>query len=212
MPLLAMAVVGFVGLGVGGLAIRAQSRPRWFDAWFTRWNGLSGRSRSLAEAVNWLGEPAGAGAVTAAIALVCVAFRRPALGVLVLASVPSLFLVTTAVKHLVGRPIDHSSASYPSGHVAMGTAIALVLAILGAERLMLRQAAAVAVLIVGATAGGAVTAWAQIGIRNHYPTDTLGGYAAALLVVPVLAWVIGGLARLRRCRAGPVRRARRRLA
>ena len=33
-------------------------------------------------------------------------------------------------------------------------------------------------------------AWSQIALSTHYPTDTLGGFCAALAVVPAVAWLV----------------------
>jgi membrane-associated phospholipid phosphatase len=37
-------------------------------------------------------------------------------------------------------------------------------------------------------------AWAQVLLNAHYPTDTLGGFCAALAVVPLVAWTIDRVA------------------
>src|SRR5215212_1965394 len=49
-------------------------------------------------------------------------------------------------------------------------------------------------LVLGlAAVTGGVMAWAQIDLTAHYPTDTLGGFGSALLVIPVSALLIDRL-------------------
>jgi membrane-associated phospholipid phosphatase len=40
----------------------------------------------------------------------------------------------------------------------------------------------------------AAMAWAQVLLNAHYPTDTVGGFCAALAVVPAVAWTIDRVA------------------
>ena len=44
-------------------------------------------------------------------------------------------------------------------------------------------------VLAAAVTFGAVMAWSQIVLSRHYPTDTLGGFCAALVVVPATAWL-----------------------
>ena len=51
-------------------------------------------------------------------------------------------------------------------------------------------------------------AWAQVLVNAHYPTDTLGGFCAALAVVPPTGWLVDAIADRRARRAGrPVAQA-----
>jgi undecaprenyl-diphosphatase len=72
-----------------------------------------------------------------------------------------------------------------AANTATATAFALV-ATLAAGRLWLT--AVVTVL------AAAAMAWAQVLLNAHYPTDTLGGFCAALAVVPAVAWAIDWVA------------------
>jgi undecaprenyl-diphosphatase len=37
---------------------------------------------------------------------------------------------------------------------------------------------------------GLLMAWAEVGLGAHYPTDTIGGFATALAVIPATAWAV----------------------
>jgi undecaprenyl-diphosphatase len=54
-----------------------------------------------------------------------------------------------------------------------------------------------------AVVGGAVMAWAQIDLTAHYPTDTIGGFGTALLVIPATALLIDKLPESRWFRPAP---------
>jgi undecaprenyl-diphosphatase len=68
----------------------------------------------------------------------------------------------------------------------------LVADVLGAGRVL-----GTTIVLGFAVAGGALMAWAQIGLTAHYPTDTIGGFGCALLVVLATATLIDRLVRAR---------------
>jgi membrane-associated phospholipid phosphatase len=102
--------------------------------------------------------------------------------------------VTTVVKPIVGRTIHGEFLSYPSGHTALATALALVIGLVVADRLGLGRVAAV-VLVVGlALVAGVAMGWAEVALGAHYPTDAVGGFCAALAAVPATAWLVDRVA------------------
>jgi len=96
---------------------------------------------------------------------------------------------TMLLKPLVGRTIHGGHLSYPSGHTAFATALALVAAMLATGRLGLGRAAGASLVLGAALVAGAATGWAQVALDAHYPTDALGGWLTALAAVPATAWL-----------------------
>jgi membrane-associated phospholipid phosphatase len=48
----------------------------------------------------------------------------------------------------------------------------------------------VLLVLGGVVAAGVAMALSQIALNAHYPTDTVGGFCAALAVVPATAWLV----------------------
>jgi undecaprenyl-diphosphatase len=98
-------------------------------------------------------------------------------------------LVTSGVKPLVGRTIrDH--LAYPSGHTGGWTALGLVVAVLLIGLLSAGTKMSVLVLLGGAGFAGGAMALALIIRGTHYPSDTVGGFCAAVVIVLGSALVI----------------------
>lgn len=133
------------------------------------------------------------GAATLVVAAVtgCLLLRCPRAAVLVVAGTATTVGTATLLKSLVGRTIHgEDNLSYPSGHTAFLTALALVVALFATGRLGLgRTAGALLVLAAALVAGGAM-GWAQVALGAHYPTDVLGGWCTALAVIPATAWLV----------------------
>jgi undecaprenyl-diphosphatase len=142
-----------------------------------------------ANAVDFAGEPVGLGVLVALLVGVSLLLRRPRVAVLVVLGTGLTISVTTALKPLVGRTIHGVYLSYPSGHTASATALAMIAALLVWHRLRSRTAA-LALLYGAAMVAGAAAAWAQAGRLAHYPTDTVGGWCTALAVVPATGWLV----------------------
>jgi undecaprenyl-diphosphatase len=106
-------------------------------------------------------------------------------------------LVTTFSKPLIGRTLNGELA-YPSGHAAGATAVGVVAAMLLASLLPTERVAAKAMILIGVpiVVGGGMSVLLVAG-RDHYPTDTIGGFCVAVAVVVGLTLALDGLADLR---------------
>lgn len=140
---------------------------------------------SIALVIDWTGEPVGAGVVLLTLVIVFLRKGNRRAALLAVLGPGAAVVVTSGVKPLVGRTINDGFLSYPSGHTATATAFALVAVffVLG------RREGGYWLLCIPLLAA-VVMAWAQVLLNAHYPTDTLGGFCAALAVVPAVAWAI----------------------
>jgi undecaprenyl-diphosphatase len=136
---------------------------------------------SIALVIDWTGEPVGYTVVLVTFVIVFLRKGNRRAAILAVAGTAAAVAVTTGLKPLVGRTINDGFLSFPSGHTATATAFALV-ATLAAGRLWLT---AIVTVLAAAT-----MAWAQVLLNAHYPTDTFGGFCAALAIVPAVAWVV----------------------
>ncbi|PWV82638.1 undecaprenyl-diphosphatase [Prauserella marina] len=240
-PMLVVAVAALVTLVVLAVVFAGSSDPRGFDRWAQATvTDPPAPWYDVALVVDFGGEPAGAAILVALVAGACVLAGKLRLAVLAVAGPCLCVVVTTGLKPLVGRTINGDFLSFPSGHTALLTAVALVLGLLVADLGMARRgrggipvsgASAARVGgaggvpgggvpggvpgggVTGGVPGGGVTggggllvggavvygfglvcgaamAWAQIALDAHYPTDTLGGFATALVCVPLVALVV----------------------
>lgn len=146
---------------------------------------------SIALVIDWTGEPVGAAVVLATMVIVFLRKGNRRAAVFALAGPAAAVVVTTLVKPLVDRTINDGFLSFPSGHTATATAYALVVTLVAGRRLW--------VVLAVALVAAAVMAWAQVLLNAHYPTDTLGGFCAAVAVVPAVGWAVN---RLRVTRTG----------
>ncbi|HWD06486.1 MAG TPA: phosphatase PAP2 family protein [Amycolatopsis sp.] len=192
-PSVVFTVVGLVVVVTLGVTFAGHSAPSAFDApllpgpdllpdpwWY------------VATVVDFLGEPAGSAIVLVVFAGGALLARRVRTAVLVLVGSGLTVAVTSLLKPVTGRTIHGGFLSYPSGHTAFATALALVGAYVLAERL--GRAAAVTLTLGLAAACGALMAWAEVGLGAHYPTDTIGGFATAFVTIPVAAFAIDRVA------------------
>ncbi|MFD8971260.1 phosphatase PAP2 family protein [Streptomyces sp. NPDC059593] len=146
-------------------------------------------------ATDFLGEPVGAAALVAVVVAGCLVLRRPRGAVLVVVGAGLTVAATRLLKHVVGRTIHgDENLSYPSGHTAFLTAVALVVALLVTGRLGLGRAAGTSLVLAAGLVAGAAMGWAQVVLSAHYPTDAVGGWCTALAVVPVTAWLVDRVA------------------
>ncbi|MEV6977532.1 phosphatase PAP2 family protein [Kitasatospora sp. NPDC093806] len=151
----------------------------------------------LASVLDALGEPVGATVLVAAVLTGCLLLRRPRAAVFTVVAVGLAVGLTTVLKHVVGRTIHGGYLSYPSGHTAFATALALVVTLLATHRRGRDgpgpgpgRTAGLLLLLAAALVAGAAMGWAQVVMGAHYPTDTLGGFCTALAVVPATGWLV----------------------
>ncbi|MFB6674377.1 phosphatase PAP2 family protein [Streptomyces sp. NPDC056390] len=159
------------------------------------WSALEGVGplwRRVALTMDFLGDPAGSAMLVVAVVTGCLLLlRSPRAAVLVVAGVALTVGTTTLLKHVVGRTIHgDDNLAYPSGHTAFATALALVVALLATGRLGLGGTAGTSLVLGAALVAGAAMGWAQVVLGSHYPTDALGGWCTALVVIPATAWLV----------------------
>ncbi len=158
-------------------------------------DGVGPSWRYVALALDSSGEPVGAATLVVAVMTGCLLRRRLRAAVFVVAGVGIAVGTTTLLKHLVGRTIHGGHLSYPSGHTAFATALALAVAMLATRRrgrdgLDPGRTAGTVLVLAAALAAGAAMGWAQVVLDAHYPTDVLGGCCTALAAVPATAWLV----------------------
>jgi membrane-associated phospholipid phosphatase len=191
-----IVVLAAAAVVVLGVLYAGHSRPGMVDRWVQpAVDGVRPPWRQVALAMDFLGEPAGAATLLLAAATGCLLLRRPRAAVLVVAGVGITVGMATLLKHLVGRTIHgDGNLSYPSGHTAFATALALVVALLATGRFGLGRTAGRLLVLASALVAGTAMGWAQVALGAHYPTDVLGGWCTALVVIPATAWLIDGAA------------------
>jgi undecaprenyl-diphosphatase len=136
----------------------------------------------IALVIDWTGEPVGAALLLATLVIVFLRMGNRRAAVLVVVGTGAAVAVTSLMKPLVGRTINDGFLSFPSGHTATATSFALV------AMLALVSRGRTPLLLLVTVLAAAAMAWAQVLLNAHYPTDTLGGFCAALVVVPAVAW------------------------
>lgn len=110
-------------------------------------------------------------------------------------------ITSTIIKHIVARPrpdlwppLEHlKSASFPSGHVLVGTVVYGILTIYLAERDPKKRSLFYGIYILLLAAIGL----SRIYLGVHWPTDVIGGYAIGAFVLAIMTWWYhkGGIAR-----------------
>ncbi|MFI9047038.1 phosphatase PAP2 family protein [Streptomyces sp. NPDC053427] len=187
-----MAGLAALMVVVLGVLYANAGRPGRVDARI--WAAVEGVGpvwRHVALAMDFLGEPGGAAMLVVATVTGCLLLRRPRAVVLVVVGAGMTVGTATLLKHLVGRTIHgDENLSYPSGHTAFATALALAVALLATGRLGLGRTAGTSLVLAAALVAGAAMGWAQVVLGAHYPTDALGGWCTALVVMPVTAWLV----------------------
>lgn len=187
------AVLATLVVAAIGVLYAGHSEPGRVDRWIVQPTADSVRPpwRYVALTLDFLGEPAGSAMVIVAAVAGCLLLRRPRAAVLVVAGVGVTVGAATLLKHVVGRTIHGAdNLSYPSGHTAFFTALALTAALPATGRLGLGKAAGMSLVFAAALVAGAAMGWAQVALGAHYPTDVLGGWCTALAVVPATAWLV----------------------
>ncbi|MEU1671241.1 phosphatase PAP2 family protein [Streptomyces roseifaciens] len=192
-----IAVLAGLVVVVLGVLYAGHGEPGGVDRWVIEPTADSVRPpwRRVALAVDFLGEPVGAAALVVVVVMGCLLLRCPRAAVFVVAGVGVSVGAATLIKSLAGRTIHGAdNLSYPSGHTAFFTALALVVALLATGRLGLGRTAGMVLVLAAALVAGAAMGWAQVALSAHYPTDVLGGWCTALAVIPVTAWLVDRVA------------------
>ncbi|MFG2560151.1 phosphatase PAP2 family protein [Streptomyces sp. NPDC048496] len=188
----ALAALAVVVLGV---LYAGHSEPGSVDVWIqSAVDGVRPPWRNIALAMDFLGEPVGAATLVVATVTGCLLLRRPRAAVLIVAGVAMAVGAARLLKYLVGRTIHGDNLSYPSGHTAFLTELALVVALLATGLLGLGRTAGTLLVLAAALVAGAAMGWAQVVLGAHYPTDALGGWCTALAVIPATAWLVDRMA------------------
>lgn len=185
------AVIAALVVLVLGFLYAGDRTPGPLDARLgTEAYGIGSPWRNVALTLDFLGEPVGSVALVTALVAAFLLHGRRRAAVLVVAG-PTLAVGTaTLLKSLVGRTIHGDNLSYPSGHTAFATTIALVVALTPAGRPGLGRTAALSLVLTAALAAGAAMGWAEVALGAHYPTDALGGWCTGLAVLPATAWLV----------------------
>ncbi|GAB7102454.1 phosphatase PAP2 family protein [Streptomyces phaeofaciens JCM 4814] len=186
-----LAVLAALVVLVLGVLYADDSEPGTADARIeAAVYGVGPPWRHIALATDFLGEPVGAATLVLAVVTGCLLLRRPRAAVLTVAGAGLTVVTATLLKSLVGRTIHGENLSYPSGHTAFATALAVVVALLATGLLGLGRTAGTLLVLAAALVAGAAMGWAQVALGAHYPTDVLGGWCTALAVTPATAWLV----------------------
>lgn len=137
-----------------------------------------------------LGHPFVIIALAGLLSVACLTLRRGRLAFLALAGPGLTGLLTTVLKPMVARTIGGDNLAYPSGHTGAATALTFVIMLLVVDLLHPKRLPAVVLVLAGAGSVGAMMALSLVGLRIHYPTDTLGGLCIAMAAVPATAWLV----------------------
>ncbi|WP_330334910.1 phosphatase PAP2 family protein [Streptomyces sp. NBC_00536] len=184
----ALAALLVTGLG---FAYAGRGRPTEVDARIQSVvDGVRPPWWQVAQVMDFLGEPTGSVLLVGAVVTGLLLLRRPRAAVLAVAGVAVAVGTTTLLKHVVGRTIHGGYLSYPSGHTAFLTALALALALFASGRFGLGRTAGTLLVLLAGLVAGATMGWAQVALGAHYPTDVLGGWCTALAVVPATGWAV----------------------
>ncbi len=112
----------------------------------------------------------------------CVALGRRRLALLAIAGPGITGLATTTLKPLIGRTLEESYA-FPSGHAGGATSLGLVTALLVISLARPGRKVSLLVIAAGALLAGGGVGFAMVASNAHYPTDIVGGFCTAVVVV-----------------------------
>jgi membrane-associated phospholipid phosphatase len=129
-----------------------------------------------------LGSPPSVVALAFALAALCLLLGRRRLAVLAVVGPGLTGVCTTLLKPALGRTIEGGFA-FPSGHTGGATSLGLVAALLVISLLRPGRGSALVILAAGALVVGGGVGAAMIASNAHYPTDTVGGFCTAVVMV-----------------------------
>ncbi len=164
-----------------------------FDSWIQ--SALRGDLPALATSfwtsITVLGNPVVILAITLVAAFLCCRKKWKIESYFLLACFAAMGVISTALKYLYQRPrpsiewlVDTVGYSFPSWHSALTMIIAGAVVIILQQRMKaswLRLLAQGALLVLAA-----LVALSRIYIGVHYPTDILGGWLLALLLLQIM--------------------------
>jgi undecaprenyl-diphosphatase len=143
-----------------------------------------------------LGSPLAVVVLAFLLSVACMLLGRRRLAVLAIAGPGLTGVCTTLLKPVLGRTIDGGFA-FPSGHTGGATSLGIVVALLTISLLRPGRNGALAILATSAVVAGGGVGTAMIALNAHYPTDTIGGFCTAIVVVCGGALLLDRLAALR---------------
>jgi membrane-associated phospholipid phosphatase len=197
----AAVAAGLAALVFGALAERYEggSEARWLDHRLQSLVGSSGQGRSLSDAVIASGNEISVVVLAILLSGVAVVLGHRRLAVLMIVGPGLTGLATTTLKPVIGRTFNDEFA-FPSGHAGGATALGVVTALLLISVMRTSGRTSAVLLAAGAFLSGGVMALALIADRQHYPTDTVGGFCVAVAVVLASALAIDWSAERRTAR------------
>ncbi len=193
-----------------GVTYAGESAPSVVDSWLqppgNPW--VDEATTTAALLVDVLAERVPGVALALLAAALCLLLRRRRLAVLAVVGQGATGVAAIGLKPVLGRTIHDVHYSYPSGHTAALTALVMVLGLLLLDVVTSRHPGrarvATAIMVAAVVAAGAAMGWAQSFLGAHYPTDTIGGFCAAVAIMCTVAWLVDAIApRLRRSRRPP---------
>lgn len=129
-----------------------------------------------------LGSPPSVVVLAVVLSVTCLLLGRRRLAVLAVVGPGLTGLCTTLLKPALGRTFDGWYA-FPSGHTGGATSLGLVVGLLLISLLRPGRGGALAILATGALVVGGGVGAAMVASNLHYPTDTLGGFCTAVIIV-----------------------------
>lgn len=146
----------------------------------------------LPVAIRWamaLGSPPVVLGIAVITAVGCLKLGHRRLAVLAIVGPGLTGVATTLLKPVIGRTLSDAFA-YPSGHTGGATAIGLVVAFVLVAVLRPRRGTGLAVLATSSLLVGGAVGAATVFTGAHYPTDAVGGFCTAVVIVLVSALLL----------------------
>jgi membrane-associated phospholipid phosphatase len=194
-----LAILGTLLVAVPAVVYADGKKPGLLDRWIQSVvDDTPSAAGTAALTVDWTGGAVGRTLMVLAVTALCLLTGRRRLAATAVVGTILTSVLSTNLKDVVGRLIHDEFLTYPSGHTAFATAIGVVLGLLLADILRVGRVLGASMVLGLAVLDGAVMAWAQIDLSAHYPTDTIGGFGSALLVIPATALLVDKLAESRR--------------
>lgn len=191
LPVVAVVTLAAVAFAALAVHVSGSSGPAGLDLGVDR---IVARhttfGTSWAEWATLVGAPATVVVVACVLAAAALLRRRYRLAVLAVVGPGLTGVATTALKPVVGRTIGGEGFAFPSGHTGGATAIGLVVAITLLATARPGRAAALTTVACCAVVLGGTAAVGMVVERAHYPTDTVGGFAVAVVLVLGTALVL----------------------